>query len=155
MGRRSQPTTMPALRLHPPRLSSAHPPPGDRGALEEAVHRAFEATRGVSDESAGSPIGFLRLGRQAATRLSLHPPAAGRAQGWAIVTAADAPDAERRAHHCERCLTAAQRFMLSLSCDGVRNGWVDSGLPDADALCAAGVDLGAAVPVGLVWWSAD
>lgn len=117
--------------------------------------RAFEAASGVSDEAAEASVAVLRLGAPAAARLGLRPPPAERVQGWALVTSADAADAERRAYGRERGLTAAQRFMLSLSCDGVRNGWVDSGLPDADALRAAGVDPGAAVPVGLVWWSAD
>jgi hypothetical protein len=42
--------------------------------------------------------------------------------------------------------------MLSLAWDGVRNAWVGAGLPDGDAFRAAGVDLGADVPVGLIWW---
>lgn len=114
--------------------------------------RAFEAASGVAVEAA---VRVLPVGVPAAARLGLRPPPSERVQGWALVVAADAPDADRRAYVQERGLTAAQRFMLSLSCDGVRNGWVDSGLPDAEALSVAGVDTGAAVPVGLVWWSAD
>ncbi len=79
-----------------------------------------------------------------------RPPGAGRG-AWVLVTVRDTGEAGQRHHLRERSLTAAQRVMLALACDGVDNAWVDEGVPDAAAFRSAGADLGDGVPVGLVW----
>ena len=123
------------------------PVPPDDG-VEGAVRRALDEARTVSGAFAASPCTFRRLSAEAAARLA--PPRDGPAR-WVAVTCRTAGEEGHRTHLHERCLTAAQRFMLSLSCDGVENGWVAEA-PDAGAFRAAGVDLGATVPVGLIWY---
>ena len=123
--------------------ASPGPAPPTPDADEAAVRRAYVAAGGASSTS---PCGFHRLGPQAEPLLGPLRARAGRARGWVLVAGPG------RADHRERCLTAAQRFMLSLSWDGLPNAWVEAGLPDGDAFRAAGVDLGTDVPVGLIWW---
>ena len=124
----------------------AHPPPGPAPPTPDepdaAVRRAYRAAGGA----ATSPCGFHRLGPHVEAVLGPLRAEAARARGWVLVSCPG------RTHHREQCLTAAQRFMLSLSWDGLPNAWVDADLPDGDAFRAAGVDLGADVPVGLIWW---
>ena len=133
-----------ALRVHVP----TDPAPS-RDGVEASVRRALDEAGSVSGAFAASPCGFRPLDAGAAARLAPPRPAApGR---WMLVTCRSAAEEGHRTHLRERCLTAAQRFMLSLSCDGVENGWVAEA-PAADAFRAAGVDLGGAVPVGLIWY---
>ena len=65
-----------------------------------------------------------------------------------LVTAPESSEPDHRAHLRERTLTAAQRFMLALACDGIDSQWV-ADVPDARAF--AGSALDGRVPVGLVW----
>ena len=142
-GRRPPPPDVPSLR--------AQLPPGPAplvDGVEASVRRALADARGVPGASAASPCSFWRLRPEAADRLA-PPGLAGLGGGWVLVTCRSADGAERQAHLRERCLTAVQRFMLSLSCDGVENAW--HGVPpDARALRQAGVDVGRSAAVGLV-----
>ncbi|MDT0631539.1 hypothetical protein RQM47_02350 [Rubrivirga sp. S365] len=136
---------MTALSAHVP----SQPAPSADG-VEASVRRALEDAHGVSGAFAVSPCAFRRLDPEAARRLAPpRPAAAGGAGRWILVTCRSAAEAEHQTHLHERCLTAAQRFMLSLSCDGVDNVW--SGLSvDADVVRRAGVELDGSVPVGLI-----
>ena len=127
----------------------ADPAPSDDDGVEGAVRRALGEAQSVSGAFAASPCAFRPLSAEAAARLA--PPRPVRAGRWIAVTCRTADEAGHRTHLHERCLTAAQRFMLSLSCDGVENGWVPE-TPSPEAFRAAGVDLGGTVPVGLIWY---
>ena len=133
-----------ALSIH---LPTDPAPSGD--GVEASVRRALDEAGSVSGAFAASPCAFRRLGPRAAARLA--PPRPAPPGQWVLVTCQAAAEEGHRTHLRERCLTAVQRFMLSLSCDGVENGWVAEP-PTADALRAAGVDLGGHAPVGLVWY---
>lgn len=117
-----------------------------------AERRALEAVHEICDGRATAPCRFRRLGPEAEDLLAHVHPDSEDVHGWALVTARRAPDERQQAERRERALTAAQRFMLSLSCDGVDNAWVEDGLPGAEAFRAAGLDVRAEVPVGLIWW---
>ena len=113
--------------------------------------RAIDAAGTVSGAYVTSPCAFVPLGDDARLLVdALRPPGAARGS-WVLVTVRESGEAGQRAHLRERCLTAAQRVMLALACDGVDNTWVEDGLPDARAFRAVGTDLGDGVPVGLVW----
>ena len=103
----------------------------------------------MSGAFAVAPCEFHVLPAPAAARLA---PAdlQRRAGTWVLVTVRLAREAGHRAHLRERCLTAAQRFMLSLACDGVENAWVDEA-PTPGAARDAGVGLGDQDPVGMIW----
>ncbi|WP_412061799.1 hypothetical protein [Rubrivirga sp. IMCC45206] len=115
-----------------------------------AVDRALAEAGTVSGAYVRSPCRFRRLGP--AAEALVQPLRAGGA--WVLVTVSGSRGSAEdghRVHLRERCLTAVQRFMLALSCEGVDNCWVDAALPTPAAFRAAGLDLGADVPVGLVW----
>lgn len=120
----------------------SHEPALPASEIEASVRRALEEAGSVPGAFAASPCGFRRLGAEVAGLV----PSAGR---WILVTCQAAGDEGHRTHLRERCLTAAQRFMLSLSCDGVDNAWTAEA-PSPEALRDAGVALGGAVPVGLI-----
>lgn len=134
--------------------ASVVPPGGD---VEASVRRAMDEAASVSGAFAASPCGFRPLSDAAAAHLALprrparssstYADGAGR---WVLVTCQAASEVDHQTHLRERCLTAAQRFMLSLSCDDVANVWLDE-TPDAEALVEAGVRLGGCHPVGLIW----
>ena len=105
-----------------------------------------------------SPCAFRPVRPEAAGLLAPPRPAGGAPGGvpggagrWIVVTCEGASGKASRAHLHERCLTAAQRFMLSLSCDGIENQWVAEA-PGPDAFRAAGVALDGGYPVGLIWY---
>ena len=120
-------------------IQSAQPATAD-GGVEASVQRALEEAGSVSGAFAASPCAFRRLDS------SVVPAEAGR---WILVTCRAAGEEGHQTHLRERCLTAAQRFMLSLSCDGIDNEWTAE-TPSAEALRGAGVSLSGAVPVGLI-----
>ena len=114
----------------------------------EAVRRALAEAGTVSGGYAGPPCDFIPLESEAGQALAgLRPPGA-TVGTWVLVTARRADEPGHRVHLHERTLTAAQRFMLALACDGIDSQWVEAG---PDVLAAAGLDLGGAVPVGAVW----
>ena len=117
---------------------------------EDVVARALAAAGTVSGGYAGSPCAFVRLGAEADRLVRGLRPGGARAGEWVLVTVRGSGETAHRAHLRERSLTAAQRFMLALACDGVDSRWVDA-VPDAEAFRAAGLALGTDVPVGLVW----
>lgn len=121
----------------------------------DVVDRAIEAAGTVSGAYATSPCVFLTLGKKAADLVAPLRPEAMHGGTWVLVAALASGESDQKAHLHERCLTAAQRVMLALSCDGVDNAWVGEGLPDADAFEAAAVGLGGRVPLGLIWCAAD
>ena len=134
-----------ALGIRSPHTTRSVDPPRPLD-LSGAVGRArLEA--GVSGAFLSPPFEFHLLEGDACQMLSLST-AAGD-QMWILVTVQRAAEDGHRAHLRERCLTAAQRFMLHLACDGIDNAWV-SETPDAEALQAAGVALGDREPVGLI-----
>ncbi len=140
---RATPRTVPVLALSV-QSPFASPPAAPAGG---AVERALAEAGTVSGAYARSPYGFRRLGPAASALV--RPLREGGA--WVLVTVRGSGESGHQSHLRERCLTAAQRFMLALSCDGVDNCWHDAAVPDAAAFRAAGLDLGADVPVGLVW----
>lgn len=127
---------MPALRLPRP-IDSA----------DAALHRAAGDAQGVSGAYADSPVGFWPLRGDAHALIVLQ-----RGGGtYVLVTCRGAAEPAHAAHLHERSLTAAQRFVLSLWRDGLDAVWLADGLPDGDAFRAAGLPIGPAEPVGLVW----
>ncbi len=136
-------------------LSTPSPVPSFAASHGDAVSRAIESAGTVSGAYASSPCAFLRLGPQAEDLVDgLRPEGAGRG-AWVLVSVRHSAEAGQRVHLHERCLTAAQRVMLALACDGVENTWVGEGLPGAAAFRSAGANLQGRVPVGLVWCAAD
>ena len=132
---------------------STHSPFDRPTPPDDAVGRALAAAGTVSGGYAGPPCAFRPLGPEADAVLGpLRPDGAGLG-GWVLVTIRGTAEEHHRVHLWERSLTAAQRFMLALACDGVDSRWVPA-VPDAEALQAGGVSLGGQVPVGLVWCSA-
>lgn len=129
----------------------ATPRPPERVAWEEAVRHAQEAADGVSGAFAALPCGFRPLGPEADALLASVRPLGSADGGWVLVTVHGSGEAGHRMHLRERCLTAAQRFMLSLACDGVESQWVEDELPHSDAFRAVGLELGLDRPVGLIW----
>ncbi len=126
---------MPVLRLPPPIDSTA------------ALHRAVGDAQGVSGAYADSPVGFWPLlGRAHA----LVAPQRGEGT-YILVTCRGATEPAHAAHLRERSLTAAQRFVLSFWSDGLDAIWLAEGLPDGNAFRAAGLPIGDAEPVGVVW----
>ena len=127
-------------------LGIHHPPdPPPRAAPDDALRRARQEVAGISDAFARVPFAFHALGEGECAALVPEDADGGT---WLLVTVDG--EADRWAHVHERCLTAAQRFMLSLACDGVDSEWVTDGLPNSRALRAVGVDVGAARPVGWI-----
>ena len=117
---------------------------------EDAVARALAAAGTVSGGYAGPPCAFVQLRPDVAARVrGLRPEGAGAGPG-VLVTVCGSGETDHWVHLRERSLTAAQRFMLALACDGVESQWV-ADVPDAQAFRDAGVDLAGRVPVGLVW----
>ncbi len=111
-----------------------------------ALRRAAGAALDVSGAYADSPAGFWPLGGRAS---GVAPARDGGT--WVLVTCRHAAEPGHAAHLRERSLTAAQRFALSLWLDGLDAVWTVDGLPDGDDVRAAGVAIGAAEPVGLLW----
>ena len=138
-------------------MSALPPPPGpgpSADGVEAFVLRALHEAGDGPDMAAASPCAFRPVRPEAAGLLAPPRPADGAPGGagrWIVVTCQAASEEARRAHLRERCLTAAQRFMLSLSCDGIENQWVAEA-PGPDAFRAAGVALDGGYPVGLIWY---
>ena len=115
------------------------PPP-----FSDAFARASEMAGDVPGAYADAPCRFLELPAGA-----LRPP--GR---YVLAVCQRAAEAGHQSHLRERSLTAAQRFLLSLACDGIDAVW-SAELPDERALRAAGVPLDGAVPVGVIRCDTD
>jgi len=131
-----------ALGIRSPHAARpADPSPLD---LSGAIGRARDGA-GASGAFLSRPFEFHVVQADARHRLALS----AEADAWVVVTVTRTVEDGHRAHLLERCLTAAQRFMLHLACDGVDNAWEDEP-PSADALRAAGVDIGDREPVGLI-----
>ena len=128
------------LTFHDPHAGPPAPDPPDLG---EALRRAQEGAR-ASGAFLEPPFAFHPLTSVAARDLALSG-----ARAWVMVAVRPTADDGHRAHTRERCLTAAQRFMLHLACDEVESTWVEPA-PEAEAVRRAGVDLGGAEPVGLI-----
>lgn len=126
------------LTFHDVRRSAPAPPD-----LGEALGRAQEEAR-ASGAFLKPPFAFHPLSEEAARAL-----APTEAPAWVLVTVQPSADDGHRAHTRERCLTAAQRFMLQLACDDVESVWVEPA-PEAEAVREAGLNLGGAQPVGLI-----
>ncbi len=133
------------LGLSAQRLVRPSRPPG-----AEAVRRALETAGTVSGGYAGTPCTFVALGPDAELALADLRPAGADVGTWVLVAAPEADEPDHRAHLRERTLTAAQRFMLALACDGIDGRWV-ADVPEGGAFASACPDLDGCVPVGLVW----
>ena len=120
-------------------------PPG-----AEAVRRALETAGTVSGGYAGPPCTFVALDTDAEPILAGLRPAGAGVGTWVLVTAPESNEPAHSAHLRERTLTAAQRFMLALACDGIDSRWVP-GVPDPEALAPFCPEMSGCVPVGLVW----
>lgn len=136
-----------ALSIHSP-FGPPSLPPTESPDLEGAIQRALEEAGTVSGAFASSPCRFRPLGPEVCGRLRALRPLG--AEMCVLVTVRGSAEAGHRAHLRERCLTAAQRLVLALSCEGVRNTWTDE-VPDEAAFDGLGVDLNGQVPVGLIW----
>ena len=134
-----------------PGLSATFPPgsPPPDDVAEAALRRAAGAAVDVAGAYADSPVGFWPLTGEAAGLASPRRPGGQ----WVLVTCRRSDEPGHAAHLRERSLTAAQRFALSLWRDGLDAVWVQDGLPDGAAFQAAGLPIGTAEPVGLVWVS--
>lgn len=135
------------LGIHPPRSTA---PPVDR-EWDRALDRARQEAGGVSGAFAVLPCRFYAVAPAAADLLPLRPPPVVREGTCVLATVRESEEPGHRAHLHERCLTAVQRFMLSLACDGVQSQWTEEGIPSADAFRKAGVGLSGEQPVGLIW----
>ena len=122
--------------------------------LEEAIQRALDEAGTVSGAYATSPCRVLPLPPEAGGHLRTFRPSGFTGDTCVLVTVRGSSEAGHRAHLHERCLTAAQRFMLALSCEAVRNAWTTE-VPDAVTLGRLGVDVDGHVPVGLIWCTAE
>lgn len=120
-------------------------------AREDVVASAIEAAGTVSGAYATSPCTFVTLPATVAPLLDARRPDGTQGGTWLLVTVRATGEPGQRVHLHERCLTAVQRVMLALACDGVDSVWVGEGLPDAEALLAAGAPVDGRSPVGLVW----
>ena len=117
-----------------------HPPDASvPEAVTDVLARAIEAADDVGGAFVRSPCAFRVLparDREAAT--------------WVLVTHPRSPEPDHEAHLRERSRTAAQRFMLSVQCEGLDAVWVQ----DADAVRAAfdgaGLDGDHDAAIGLV-----
>ena len=138
-----------ALSIHSPFASDARLP--ERVAWADAVRHARAEAASVSGAYADQPFSFRSLGPEVAPLLARARPLGSGAGRWVLVTVRGSGETGHRTHLRERCLTAAQRFMLSLACDGIESQWVDDAVPPTDDLREAGVDLGLDCPVGLIW----
>lgn len=128
----------------------AAPRPPEAVDIGTSIQRALDEAGTVSGAFASSPCRISALSPEAGSQLRAFRPAGFSGDTCVIVTVRGSSEADHRAHLQERCLTAAQRFMLALSCEGVRNAWTD-GVPDADVAGRLGVDVDGHVPVGLIW----
>ncbi len=117
----------------------------------DAMRHASEEAGGVSGAYATRPFGFCPLGPETDDLLAGIRPLGAGPGVWVLVTVRGAGELGHRTHLLERCLTAAQRFILSLACDGIDSRWVSDGMPSATTFREAGVDLRHGAPVGLVW----
>lgn len=129
--------------------------PHDRASppVGEIVAQAVQEAGAVSGAFSAPPCQFHLLGPEAdALAYSLRPETSGPG-AWVLVTSKASAEVDHRAHLRERCRTAAQRFVLTLACEGIESVWVEQ-VPDAAAFRAAGVDVGSGEPVGLVWCAA-
>lgn len=113
-----------------------------RTSLPDALARAAEMAGAVPGAYADAPCRFVPVPPE------LGPTAADGAR-WVLVVSRPASEAGQRSHLRERSLTAAQRYMLSLACDDVDAAWHEA-VPAAEALGAAGVDVGGGTPLGMI-----
>ena len=112
----------------------ATPPP-----FSDAFARASEMAGAVPGAYATAPCRFVEL----------PPDAVGGPGRYVLALCQRAPEEGHQTHLRERSLTAAQRFILSLACDGIEAVW-SADLPDEGRLRAAGVPLGGGVAVGVI-----
>lgn len=141
------PSTFSMLGLSAQSPSARSPRPS-----ADDVRRALEMAGTVSGGYAGPPCAFVPVGPEAEHVMAPLRPIGATLGTWVLVTAPETHEDDHRAHLQERTLTAAQRFMLALACDGIDSQWVEA-VPRAEALASAGLALGAHRPVGAVWCS--
>ena len=142
-----------ALSVHTP-FDRSPLPSAEGPDLDGAIRRALAEAGTVSGAFASAPYRFRTLSPDSCARLRGRRPPGATGEACVLVTVRESGEAVQRAHLRERGLTAAQRFMLALSCEGVANTWTDD-VPDAGALEALGVDLDGQAPFGLVWCAAE
>lgn len=121
-------------------------------SVSEAVTLAVRETGAVPGAFASPPCTFHPLENEGEALMDLRPDNESRGV-WVLVTSQVSSEADHRAHLRERCRTAAQRFVLTLACEGIDATWIDD-VPEPARLRAAGFDVGAGEPVGLMWCSA-
>lgn len=88
-------------------------------ALEQAARDASDVPGAYSQ----APWGFRPATPEAVALLDQH---LGPGRSWIVVTCTRSDAGE---HTRERCLTAIQRYLLSLAAEGIDATWVASGLP--------------------------
>lgn len=146
------PDPMLALSIQSP--FDAPPRPPGAADLGASIEQALDEAGTVSGAFASSPCQILPLPAEAGLQLRAFRPPGFAGDTCVLVTVRGSAEAGHRAHLHERCLTAAQRFMLALSCEAVRNAWTAE-VPDGDTLARLGVEMEGQVPVGLIWCMAE
>ncbi|OZC01872.1 hypothetical protein [Rubricoccus marinus] len=101
-----------------------HAPAAPAAFLDAALQQAARDADAVPGAYARAPWGF-RPATPAAKRIL--DDFEGRSRSWIVVTCRRS-DAQE--HTRERCLTAIQRYLLSLAVEGVDATWIGSGLPE-------------------------
>lgn len=141
------------------------------------LRAALDRARAAADDVAGNyhtePWRFLAIGDEAAAAVAwLHAQhveqqrgavEAARAHeawrqipGWIVVTCALADDPAQAEHLQERCLTAVQRFALSLWAEDVHTRWTQPAVKDDHAFTdLLGIDPAAEFVIGVLWYSED
>ncbi|MEM0964222.1 MAG: hypothetical protein AAGK21_16970 [Bacteroidota bacterium] len=117
--------------------------------MRESVHRAVHEMGTVSGAFASAPCAFRPLDASEADFLSPRQPSVGTGC-WVLVTISGSSEADHQAHLRERSRTAAQRFLLTLACEGIQAEWV-ADPPDAAELRAGGIPMGREEAIGLIW----
>ena len=123
----------PSFRL--PHASDASAPE----AIGDVLERAIEAADDVGGAFIRPPCAFRVL-----------PARDAEAPVWVLVTHARSPEPDHEAHLRERSRTAAQRFMLSVQCEGLDAVWVEDEAAVRAAFDGAGLRGDQDAAVGLV-----
>ncbi len=108
------------LRLDSLQPNATAPP---AAFLRDALRQAERDADAVPGAYARAPWGFRPATPEAKALLDIYD---GAEQSWIVVTCRRS---DAQAHTRERCLTAIQRYLLSLAVEGVEATWIGSGLP--------------------------
>ena len=103
----------------------------DAAFLDAALRQAARDADDVPGAYSRAPWGFDPATPEASALLDAL---VGRERSWIVVTCRRG---DAGAHTRERCLTAVQRYLLSLAAEGVEATWIGEGLPQGLATASA------------------